>query len=329
MASLAGSLPLPSPVNTSPLSRRTSRSSSNVSNTSNTLHPHSSPTPTSTTYNAGVCAHTSATHANADSNLTISFRPLCPGDFTEIKALHDALFPLKYSDYFFQESCAGHGMGGRPLYSALAVCDWDGDDCDEATDATHCGSNTINNGNYSSSSSSSSGAGAGVRTDSDSDNDTNNDGYNNNNNNRSYDASVDGVRGSNGKRQRIIGFVLAQFVDIDSVDEKYLIGSHPTGPPSTHTHTRTPTNTTSNVCTELCYILTIGVRPQYAKLGLASKLLEGCVEYGRRSRSCGAIYLHVIHYNMPAINFYEKNQFEFFKEIEGRSWLSAYYTYVC
>lgn len=158
---------------------------------------------------------------NPMSSDSISFRSLIESDFEDIKALHDELFPVKYSDLFYTESCAGKGMGGRPLFSSVAI-----------------------------------------------------------------------------SNSRIVGFVLAQFVDLEHVDERYIIGQ---GNPL-----------------DVCYILTIGVRPEYAKLGLASRLLAGCVEYARRNKSCGAIYLHVIHYNAAAIRFYEKNNFEFFTELEGK-----------
>jgi ribosomal protein S18 acetylase RimI-like enzyme len=162
---------------------------------------------------------------SSSTTYSISFRSLLPSDFESIKALHDELFPVKYSDYFYTESCAGRGMGGRPLYTSLAICN---------------------------------------------------------------DA--------------IVGFVLAQFVNIDSVEEKCLVA---TG------------TAASGAATDLCYILTIGVRSTFAKLGLATKLLSGCVEYARRNPTCAAVYLHVIDYNLPAIHFYERNDFVFFKEMEA------------
>lgn len=64
------------------------------------------------------------------------------------------------------------------------------------------------------------------------------------------------------------------------------------------------------------YIMTLGTVPKYRNLGLGSILVERCVDFARRNRECGVIYLHVIKYNKGAIRFYEKLGFGRVTEIQ-------------
>ncbi len=96
-------------------------------------------------------------------------------------------------------------------------------------------------------------------------------------------------------------FVLAQYIPLSSdSDERCLLGrSYP-----------------SPDC--YCYILTIGCRVEYRQLGIASCLVQHVVDYASMNRLCGGVYLHVIYYNDIAVKFYEKNGFEYFKELSGK-----------
>lgn len=96
----------------------------------------------------------------------------------------------------------------------------------------------------------------------------------------------------------IIGFVLAQFFLIDDCDDKDIIHINP-------------------IVKEVLYILTLGLKYEYRRLGLATILINKLLEYGTKNKSCGAVYLHVIDYNKAALKFYEKNKFEFFREINS------------
>lgn len=71
--------------------------------------------------------------------------------------------------------------------------------------------------------------------------------------------------------------------------------------------------------TEACYIMTLGLKKQFRRSKIGSQLVANCIEYAKNSRNCGAVYLHVITYNKPAIRFYENNNFQYFKELFGES----------
>ena len=49
---------------------------------------------------------------------------------------------------------------------------------------------------------------------------------------------------------------------------------------------------------------------------MAAALVDSARQYALSTRSCGALYLHVIHYNWAAIRFYENLQFEFFGTLD-------------
>jgi ribosomal protein S18 acetylase RimI-like enzyme len=154
-------------------------------------------------------------------NDEIMYRSICEDDFTELKALHEDFFPIKYNDSFYIDSCKEIGMNGGHLETIIAV--------------------SKNSG-------------------------------------------------------LIIGFLLGQFFIIDDCDDKDIIHINP------------------NV-KELLYILTLGLKDEYRRLGLATILINKLLEIGKQKKSCGAVYLHVIDYNKAALKFYEKNKFEFFREI--------------
>lgn len=60
----------------------------------------------------------------------------------------------------------------------------------------------------------------------------------------------------------------------------------------------------------VCYILVLGVRKDYRRQGLASLLLEHLYHTLNHHPSCQAIYLHVLHSNQSAIEFYRSQQFQ-------------------
>jgi len=49
------------------------------------------------------------------------YRSVLSDDFEEIKRLHEAFFPVRYSDQFYVDTCNGKGMRGGSLYSTVAV----------------------------------------------------------------------------------------------------------------------------------------------------------------------------------------------------------------
>lgn len=66
-----------------------------------------------------------------------------------------------------------------------------------------------------------------------------------------------------------------------------------------------------------CYIMTLGTVSQYRNMGLATRLIEKCVQdLVLSDPSCGALYLHVITSNDSAIRFYERLGFWRVQEID-------------
>jgi ribosomal protein S18 acetylase RimI-like enzyme len=96
----------------------------------------------------------------------------------------------------------------------------------------------------------------------------------------------------------IIGFIFCQFIDRGRCEESEAL------------HAQAPASQT-------CYILTLGIVPQYRRAGLGVVLLNHCLEYAQSNRDCGMVYLHVIDYNLPGIYFYEKHGFVCANEIPG------------
>lgn len=56
-----------------------------------------------------------------DTKPSVTFREIESSDFQVIKDLHEELFPVNYSDTFYQNTCDGIGIGGGKIYSSLAV----------------------------------------------------------------------------------------------------------------------------------------------------------------------------------------------------------------
>ncbi|OAY70286.1 Histone acetyltransferase MCC1 [Ananas comosus] len=65
----------------------------------------------------------------------------------------------------------------------------------------------------------------------------------------------------------------------------------------------------------LVYILTLGVVDEYRNLGIATSLVQEVIKYATSISNCRAVYLHVISYNQPAINFYKKMLFKLVRRL--------------
>jgi ribosomal protein S18 acetylase RimI-like enzyme len=66
----------------------------------------------------------------------------------------------------------------------------------------------------------------------------------------------------------------------------------------------------------LFYIMTLGTVTEYRSLGLASSLIQQCVQnVVNKDPKCGGLYLHVITLNQSAIRFYERLGFWRVQEI--------------
>ena len=115
--------------------------------------------------------------------------------------------------------------------------------------------------------------------------------------------------------KQIVGFILAQFFPLGQAEDREALDIY---------------NSEKRIMDpEVMYILTIGCIPEMRKQGLASRLVNMCVEHSSNNPKCGAVYLHVLTSNQAAIRLYERNAFLFyhtrynFYEINGADY-SAY-----
>ena len=134
--------------------------------------------------------------------------------------------------------------------------------------------------------------------------------------------------------EKIIGFIFAQFISYDSSEDKDIIKLKLVDADNAHLQTKNKNNKTLNKFSshsseskqlEMLYILTLGVRKEYRRSGLASQLLSNSIEFAHKNTRCGCLYLHVIESNPVAIRFYEKHKFIRFKLISGMSPMKSLY----
>lgn len=96
----------------------------------------------------------------------------------------------------------------------------------------------------------------------------------------------------------IVGCILGQFVNSEKSDDGGFFSE-----------IRDPAR-------DVFYILTLGLRKEYRRSGIGTALLLLSIKHAGKNPDCGAVYLHVIHDNKPAINFYERNGFNFLRELD-------------
>uniref|UniRef100_A0A1D1YP54 N-alpha-acetyltransferase 60 n=1 Tax=Anthurium amnicola TaxID=1678845 RepID=A0A1D1YP54_9ARAE len=75
--------------------------------------------------------------------------------------------------------------------------------------------------------------------------------------------------------------------------------------------------------TTLVYILTLGVVETYRNFGIATSLVQEVIKYASIIPSCRAVYLHVIDYNDPAIQFYRKMLFKLVRRLPNFYYIHA------
>eukprot|EP00567_Pseudictyota_dubia_P008589 CAMPEP_0197445296 /NCGR_PEP_ID=MMETSP1175-20131217/10549_1 /TAXON_ID=1003142 /ORGANISM="Triceratium dubium, Strain CCMP147" /LENGTH=331 /DNA_ID=CAMNT_0042976231 /DNA_START=206 /DNA_END=1202 /DNA_ORIENTATION=+ len=236
------------------------------------------------------------------------FRSLRPSDKSSIKALHEDWFPVRYKDDFYE--CVVHNrMAGTddPLFSCVAYtveddCGWRGrsrqlfndsavgaGNCEWGETETHveikCTEETESGCRPQVALGESS---ALIPSPGD-------------------DAFLDDAESSfqmlddyADEVERIVGCVVGSFLDAERCNSEttnlLLLN------PSRHSR--------------LFYIMTLGTISEYRKQGLGSALVEKCLHTAEKDTKCGVVYLHVITFNIAAINFYEKLGFYRVKEIK-------------
>lgn len=122
------------------------------------------------------------------------------------------------------------------------------------------------------------------------------------------------------KDGEMVGFVLGQFMSMNETDEKDLIDSSKLpiegegGQDGDNRSTLSAAQVNAHLDRlQFMYILTLGCIPKYRRKGLASTLMKHLISHAQEQPTCAAVYLHVIHYNQIAINFYTKHVFEYIK----------------
>lgn len=285
--------------------------------------------------------------------MEIKFREINRRDFAQLKSRHDALFPVKYSDSFFRDSCEGVGLNNCPLFTSIATIR-----------RKFLSRETIEEEGIDRASGRSDSA--RVSEDEDEDED---------------------------EEEIIIGFILAQMLPLSECPELESAidlqgleslpiewdssrqGQHQEARSSVETALPATAAANSPLNLSLCYILTFGVLPSFQRGGIGSRLIEHCLAYARQfdghvslsqthSKSaqgdlqtdqinlnfstenpatnpnlistgtnewlankmlCVAVYLHVISYNDRAIRFYESKNFYFFRYLSDFYFIQGEY----
>jgi ribosomal protein S18 acetylase RimI-like enzyme len=250
----------------------TSTKSSNIAETSPTTIL------TSNDNDNGTSTNMSKT-SNVDVNYSIHFRPLRESDRDEIKKLHEELFPVDYTDHFYDTVVKNLGMDDKPLFSCIAVAQRD----DENDDEEHL-HQTLFDSNLKHDAWKILAEYMGV-------DEIQGDGL--------YDkwtSSCSTVL----QGETIVGCVVGTFIDVENAPPD--IVSELVLNPTRHT--------------KMFYIMTLGSSEAFRKRGLGSKLIQDCIDVVEGIDNCGVIYLHVITYNDAAIRFYERLGFHRIQQIK-------------
>lgn len=103
----------------------------------------------------------------------------------------------------------------------------------------------------------------------------------------------------------ILGVVTASTLPLSKVDDPDLVAPDD----SRHSH--------------VMYILTLGSRRSARRGGIATALIQQCLDHAHAQPECGAVYLHVKADNVGARRFYEKNGFQNLRYLPGANFVGA------
>lgn len=214
---------------------------------------------------------------------SITFRPLEEEDRSQIKQLHEKLFPVAYTDHFYNTVVKNLTMDGKPLFSCIAIAR--GEDEENSFDSTVHYDAWERFANY--------------------------EGIEKMNVGGLYDRwemneIISAGNVSSSCRQvllqgdTIAACVVGTFVDANKLDDETL--EQLVRNPERHSL--------------MFYIMTLGSNENFRGRGLGSKLIRECINIAEQVHTCGVIYLHVITYNTTAIRFYENLGFHRITEIK-------------
>jgi len=251
---------------------------------------------------------------------TVRFRPLREGDKSEIKALHEHWFPVRYRNCFYDSivvnkmTSSNKSVEPIPVFTCAALID----ECDYVP-AGDSMQNDLNNNATKTTTATNLDLLAGPSQQPKSEiweGSQQSDGItkypaslmlpSSTKSDKFYNSASDvTLPFSRSPQERIIGCIVGAFTTIDKLDSSLssLLISSPARYP------------------RIFYIMTLGTVSGYRQFGIGTALVQRVILHAEQDSKCGAVYLHVITYNQAAISFYEKLQFVLVDEIEGmRSW---------
>lgn len=93
------------------------------------------------------------------------------------------------------------------------------------------------------------------------------------------------------EEEEIVGFIIAQTINILSCDDKFDLFSNENEQPN-----------------EVCYILTLGLKREMRRTGIGSVLLQQCIEFASRYETCGAVsYIDIYYLFYSLYNIFSHN----------------------
>lgn len=248
----------------------------------------------SPSYNAEKAGFNFTSTISTKIKYSIRFRPLQESDRDEIKKLHEELFPVEYTDQFYDTVVQNITMfGSKPLFSCIATVTKE-----EENDEEQMLDSSVMN--------------------------TNGQQYVY----EAWDRLADyvGIKKMNTtglyekwnvtetvtqdhlpsscrqvlQGDSIVGCVVGTFIDVTTAG-KEVVEQLVLNP---YKHTK------------MFYIMTLGSTKSFRGRGLGSKLMIECMNIIEQVPDCGVIYLHVITYNTTAIRFYERLGYYRIQEIK-------------
>jgi ribosomal protein S18 acetylase RimI-like enzyme len=252
-------------------------------------------------------------HPNSTSLL---IRPLQEHDRDPLQQLHEEIFPVKYTDEFYDNAVRNKSMSGHPIYSRVIVKlddDCTGNQTFAPMDDTQYLSlkPSPDIGGPSSSSCCCSSFMEELARDVDMDPKI----FQNikieeriHVSHHKDNAQLSSIQNEieNGEVERgincLVGCIIGGFFHVKHIKDEKIRGKLIR---SDTRHSR------------MFYIMTLGTTQSFRKHKLGTKLVKDCLQMVQQVPSCGVVYLHVITYNQAAIQFYETLGFHRIEEIQG------------